>query len=98
MQYSMIDLLAPFFNCLFLSRNFGQPETGPTSHFRFCFPVIRRRTFQLKHEGGGVCLWITASQDNLVGLIQLTILSGQGHISELVVIFHISKERFQGVG
>ena len=31
------------------------------------FPIIRRRTIQLKHEGGGVCLWTTVSQDHLVG-------------------------------
>ena len=59
---------ALFFNCLALSRNFGQPETGPTCHFCFRFLVIRRRTFQLKHKGGGVCFWTTGSQDNLVGL------------------------------
>ena len=40
---------------------------------------------QLRQEGGGVCLWTTASQDLLVVFNQLTILSGQGYISEISV-------------
>ena len=38
-------------------------------------------------------MWTSASQDHLVGFAQLTILSDQGHISELVVISHVSNER-----
>ena len=37
------------------------------------------------YEIGGGCLFVTtAKQVNLVGLNQLTILSGQGHISEFI--------------
>ena len=87
---------APFFNCLIpdwigftigyvstaLSTNFGQPETGRACRFHFL--DIRIRTIQLKHEGWGAFIWTTASQDDFVGFNPLTILSGQGHISELV--------------
>ena len=76
--------LAPFFNCLILSTNFGQPKTWPVCRFRYCFLDICIRTIQLKHEGWG-CFWTTASHDIFVGFNPLTILSGQGHISELVV-------------
>ena len=75
---------APLFNCLIQSTNFGQPETWPVCRFRFCFLDIRIRTIQLKHEGWGAFIWTTASQDDFVGFNPLTILSGQGHISELV--------------
>ena len=76
--------LAPLFNCLIQSTNFGQPETWPVCRFRFCFLDIRIRTIQLKHEGWGAFIWTTASQDDFVGFNPLTILSGQGHISELI--------------
>ena len=47
------------------------------------FVFVFWRTIQLKHEGWGV-FFTTASQDNFVGFNPLTILSGQGHISELI--------------
>ena len=85
---------APFFNCLLQSTNFGQPETGPACRFRLCFLDIRIRTIQLKHEGWGAFFWTTASQDNFVGFNPLTILSGQGHISELIAQHsHFSEDR-----
>ena len=43
-------------------------------------------------------MWTSASQDHLVGFAQLTILSDQGHISELVVISHVSNGRLQRGG
>ena len=43
-------------------------------------------------------MWTSASQDDLVGFVQLTILSDQGHISELVVISHVSNGRLQRGG
>ena len=76
---------APLFNCLILSTNFGQPKTWPVCRFRCCFLDICIRTIQQKYEGWGACFWTTASQDIFVGFYPLTILSGQGHISELVV-------------
>ena len=76
---------APFFNCLTLSTNFGQPRTGPVCRFCYCFLDICIRTIQQKDEGWGACFWTTASQDIFVGFYPLTILSAQGHISELVV-------------
>ena len=45
--------LAPFFNCLILSTNFGQPKTWPVCRFRYCFLDICIRTIQLKYEGWG---------------------------------------------
>ena len=52
--------------------------------FNSCrFLDIWIRTIQLKHEGWGACFWANASQDVFVGN-PLTILSGKGHISELV--------------
>ena len=41
---------------------------------------------------------LLVSQDHLVGFIQQTIFSDQSHISEMVVIYHVSKGRLQGVG
>ena len=84
---------APFFNCLIpdwigftigyvstaLSTNFGQPETGPACRFPFCFLDISKRTIQLK-----VRVRTKASQDIFVGFNPLTIISGQGYISELI--------------
>ena len=52
------------------------------------------RTIQLKHEGWGACFWTTASQDIFVGFYPLTILSGQGHTSELITQHsHFSDDR-----
>ena len=48
-------------------------------------------------------MWTTANQDNLVGLNQLTILSGQGHISEFIaqsthkVILASSSQSFENL-
>ena len=50
---STSTFLAPLFNCLNQSTNFGQPEGGPVCRFRFSFLDIRIRTIQLKHEGCG---------------------------------------------
>ena len=85
---------APFFSCLTLSTNFGQPKTWPVCRFRYCFLDICIRTIQLKHEGWGACFWTTASQDIFVGFYPLTILSGQGHTSELIAQHsHFSDDR-----
>ena len=42
--------------------------------------------------GLDVFLGAGASQDQLVGFPQLTILTGQSHISELFLISHVLKE------
>ena len=63
---------------------FWAAKNGTCLPFSFFFLDIRIRTIQLKHEGWGAFFWTTASQDNFVGFNPLTILSGQGHISELI--------------
>ena len=85
LEKNILDLVyihpAPFFNCLAQCGDFGQPEGGPISYMK------NWSAGQLKLEGwGGVAyFWTSTRQVYLVGLIQLTILSGQGHFSELVV-------------
>ena len=70
--------------------HFWVAKNGTCLPFWFCFLNIRIRTIQLKHEGWGT----TASQDNFEGFNPLTILSGQGHISELIAQHsHFSDDR-----
>ena len=59
--------------------------TGRPGEAAFLLRKAVRRVWSLRRvEGDLVFLWTTANQDNLVGLNQLTILSGQGHISEFI--------------
>ena len=86
---SWIGLTIDYGVSIALNTNFGQPETGPACRFPFCFLDISKRTIQLKMR-----VRTTASQDIFVGFNPLTIISGQGYISELIAQHsHISDDR-----
>ena len=76
------------------STNFGQPETGPVCRFCFLFSVHKNKTHSAQTWGLGCFFWTTASQDNFVCFNPLTILSSQGHISQLIAQqSHFSDDR-----
>ena len=79
---------APFFNCLAQCGDFGQPEGGPTSISKSYMKNWSAGQLKLEGWGGVAYFWTSTCQVYLVGFIQLTILSGQGHFSELVVQTH----------
>ena len=56
----------------------------------FRYHMKNRSAGQLK-QGVGAYFWTTANQVFIVCVIQLVIISGQGHISQFVVICLISK-------
>ena len=67
------------------SKGEGSRASGRPGEAAFLLRKAVRRVWSLRRvEGDLVFLWTTAKQDNLVGLNQLTILSGQGHISEFI--------------
>ena len=59
----------------------------------FFLQLGRKNIPQLKPRGVDGCFGTGASQDYLVGFHQLTILTGQGNIRELLVVSKVSKER-----
>ena len=54
--------LAPFFNCLILSTNFGQPKTWPVCRFRYCFLDICSYKNHSAETWGLGCLFLDYSQ------------------------------------
>ena len=63
----------------------------------FRFHMKNLSAGQLK-QGGGAYFWTTANQVFIVCVIQQVIISGQGHISEFVVICLVSKGGLHVVG
>ena len=59
----------------------------------FFLQLGRKNIPQLKPRGVDGCFGTGASQDYLVGFHQLTILTGQGNIRELLVVSKVSKGR-----
>ena len=54
--------LAPFFNCLILSTNFGQPKTWPVCRFRYCFLDICSYKNHSAETWGLGCLFLDYRQ------------------------------------
>ena len=63
----------------------------------FRFHMKNRSAGQLR-QGGGAYFWTKANQVFIVCVIQLVIISGQGHISKFVVICLVSKGGLHVVG
>ena len=73
---------------------FWAAKNGTCLPFSFLFSGHQNKNHSAQTWGLGCFFWTTASQKYLVGFNLLTILSGQGHISELIAQHsHFSDDR-----
>ena len=60
-----------------------------------CFQMS---SLSYRSVGGGACFWTGGCQDHLVSFHLMAILTGQGHISKVIVFSQTSKGNFSTAG